>query len=54
MDSREHLTKLVMDDFNNLFKQMCEEDEVTYQHQESPNEDYFECKNSYLDGTWCN
>lgn len=24
-----------------------------YQHQESQNEDYFECRNSYLDGTWC-
>ena len=25
-----------------------------YQHQESPNEDYFECRNEYLDGIWCN
>ena len=25
-----------------------------YQHQERPNEDYFECRNAYIEGYWCN
>lgn len=24
-----------------------------YQHQEGPNEDYFECEAEYLEGDWC-
>lgn len=23
-----------------------------YQHQENPNEDFFECQNEYLEGSW--
>ena len=30
---------------------VCDEYEPKYQHQEHPNEDYFECLNDYLDGT---
>lgn len=42
-------------DSNELFKEMCIEDETQYeyQHQESPNEDYFECEAEYLNGNWC-
>lgn len=29
------------------------DNEPIYQHQEGPNEDYFECEAEYLDGTWC-
>ena len=30
---------------------VCDEYEPKYQHQEHPNEDYYECLNDYLDGT---
>lgn len=36
-------------------KEICDEDTIQYEHhhQESPNEDYFECEAEYYDGTWC-
>lgn len=41
-------------DVDESFKQTCEEeDKVIYQHQEGPNEEYFECEAEYLEGTWC-
>ena len=35
-----------------LFKQMCEEDEIKYDENRKQHE-YQECEAEYLNGTWC-
>ena len=53
-DSKEEAEKKARDDFGcNYYIDDVEITELNHSHYETPNEDYFECKNHYADGDWC-